>query len=79
MRSLYRRRGMTPILGHVPIAYVEGCCVGGSTEINSGFWHRPPTETLLRWKAQYDLTAASPEELRPSWEWAEKRYAWATR
>ena len=71
MAHLYRHRGMTPILGHVPIAYVEGRCVGGSTEINSGFWHRPPAETLLRWKSQYDLADASPEELRPHWEWAE--------
>lgn len=68
---LYRHRGMTPIVGRVPIAYVEGACVGGSTEINSGFWHRPPVETLLRWKAQYDLACASPHELRPHWEWAE--------
>lgn len=70
--SLYRARGMTPILGRVPIGYVEGCCVGGSTELNSGFWHRPPAETLLRWKAQYDLDAASPEELSPHWQWAER-------
>jgi choline dehydrogenase-like flavoprotein len=69
---LYRHRGMTPILGHVPIAYVEGQCVGGSTEINSGFWHRPPPEALLRWKAQFDLSCASPGELRPHWEWAEQ-------
>ena len=69
--SLYRRRGMTPILGRVPIAYVEGCCVGGSTELNSGFWHRPPAETLLRWKAQYDLDGASPHDLCPHWQWAE--------
>ena len=72
VKSLYRRRGMTPISGRVPIAYVEGCCVGGSTELNSGFWHRPPAETLLRWKAQYDLDAATPQELRPHWEWAEQ-------
>lgn len=71
MSALYRSRGMTPILGALPIAYVEGCCVGGSTELNSGFWHRPPAETLLRWKAQYDLDAASPDELRKHWEWAE--------
>ena len=71
MARLYRHRGMTPIMGRVPIAYVEGRCVGGSTEINSGFWHRPPHETLLRWKSQYDLACASPAELRPHWEWAE--------
>jgi len=73
MARLYRAGGMTPILGHVPIAYVEGRCLGGSTEINSGFWHRPPLETVLRWKAQYGLDGASAPELRPHWEWAEER------
>lgn len=72
MARLYRHRGMTPIVGHVPIAYVEGRCVGGSTEINSGFWHRPPLEAVLRWKAQYDLDCGGLEELRPHWEWAEE-------
>src|SRR6185312_4065838 len=71
MQRLYRRRGMTPILGVVPIGYVEGCCVGGSTEINSGFWHRSPREILLRWKSQFDLAASSPEELQEHFEWAE--------
>jgi nucleoside-diphosphate-sugar epimerase/choline dehydrogenase-like flavoprotein len=72
MKSLYRKRGMTPILGSVPIGYVEGCCVGGSTEINSGFWHRIPREILLRWKAQYDLLDASSEALVPHFQWAEQ-------
>lgn len=75
MRTLYRRRGMTPILGQVPLGYVEGACVGGSTEINSGFWHRTPREVLLRWHAQFDLQHASAEEMAPHFEWAEQRLA----
>ena len=71
MKQLYRRRGMTPILGSVPIGYVEGMCVGGSTEINSGFWHRTPAEVLLRWQSQFDLDGASVEELAPHFQWAE--------
>jgi choline dehydrogenase-like flavoprotein len=72
MRRLYRRRGMTPIMGRVPIGYVEGACVGGSTEINSGFWHRTPREVLLRYKAQFDLQHASAEDLAPHFEVAEE-------
>jgi choline dehydrogenase-like flavoprotein len=72
MQQLYRRRGMTPILGRVPIGYVEGSCLGGSTEINSGFWHRTPRETLLRWKAQYGLDV-TPEGLEPHFAWAEQQ------
>jgi len=71
MPRMYRRSGMTPIVGRVPIGFVEGCCVGGSTEINSGFWHRPPPEILLRWHAQFDL-AVTPEELAPHLDWAEE-------
>jgi choline dehydrogenase-like flavoprotein len=71
MRLLYRRRGMTPILGRVPVGYVEGACVGGSTEINSGFWHRTPREVLLRWKAQFDLDGVTPDALAPHFQWAE--------
>lgn len=73
MKQLYRRRGMTPIVGSVPIGYVEGMCVGGSTEINSGFWHRTPAEVLLRWRAQFDLDGASVEELAPHFQWAEEQ------
>ena len=71
MQRLYRKRGMTPLMGRVPIGFVEGSCVGGSTEINSGFWHRTPRETVLRWKAQYGLDV-TPEELTPHFEWAEQ-------
>ncbi|MBX3181672.1 MAG: GMC family oxidoreductase [Polyangiaceae bacterium] len=71
MRRLYRRRGMTPVMGRVPIGYVEGCCVGGSTEINSGFWHRTPPEALLRWKSRYGL-GATEQELAPHFDWAEE-------
>jgi choline dehydrogenase-like flavoprotein len=78
MRRLYRRRGMTPILGRVPIGYVEGACVGGSTEINSGFWHRTPREVLLRWKAQFDLDGATPDALEPHFKAAEDLLGVAT-
>jgi choline dehydrogenase-like flavoprotein len=71
MDLLYRRKGMTPIVGRAPVGYVEGCCIGGSTEINSGFWHRTPREVLLRWKSQFDLADASAADLRPHFEWLE--------
>ncbi len=71
MGRLYRRRGMTPIQGPVPIGYVEGRCVGGSTEINSGFWHRTPPEAVLRWQAQFGLAGVTPDDLDPHFAWAE--------
>jgi choline dehydrogenase-like flavoprotein len=72
LRLLYRRRGMYPVLGPTPIGYVEGCCLGGSTEVNSGFWHRTPREILLRWQAQFDLDGAGPDQLQPHFQWAEQ-------
>lgn len=78
MELLYRRRGMTPIVGSVPVGYVEGRCLGGSTEINSAFWHRTPPEILMRWKAQYDLADAGPDDLAPHFDWAEDQLSVGT-
>jgi choline dehydrogenase-like flavoprotein len=72
MPLLYRNRGMTPILGSVPIGYVEGRCIGGSTEINSGLWQRLSPEFALRWRAQYDLVDAQSSDLEPHFLWAEE-------
>lgn len=72
MRRFYRNRGMLPIVGRVPIGYAEGCCVGGSTEVNCGFWHRVPPEVALRWRAQYGLMDCDPEQLDPHFAWAEQ-------
>jgi choline dehydrogenase-like flavoprotein len=52
---LYRNAGLSPILGPSSIAFVEGRCVGGSTEINSAFWHRPPSSAVDRWVKQYGV------------------------
>lgn len=72
MDQFYRRGGMTPLLGPVPIGFVEGACVGGSTEINSGFWHRTPPEAILRWKAQFDVADLSPRDLEPHFDLVEE-------
>ncbi len=73
MNQLYRNRGMMPIMGSVPIGYVEGRCLGGSTEINSGFWHRLPPEFLLRWQARFGLQDFSLEALDGHFAWAEDK------
>lgn len=73
MQLLYRNRGMMPIMGSIPIGYVEGRCLGGSTEINSGFWHRLPPEFLLRWQARFGLLDFSMESLEEHFAWAESK------
>lgn len=72
MARFYRRRGMTPILGRVPLGWVEGCVVGGSTEVNSGFWHRTPADVLARWGTDFGLVDASPASLVEHFERAEQ-------
>jgi choline dehydrogenase-like flavoprotein len=73
MRRLYRRRGMTPISGRVPMGFVEGRGLGGSTEINSGFWHRLRPDVALGWNANYDLAECDPEDLNEHFAWTEKQ------
>jgi choline dehydrogenase-like flavoprotein len=71
MPLLYRNRGMTPILGRVPIGYVEGRCLGGSTEINSGFWQRLAPQLALKWQDTWQIDNFSSELLEPHYQWAE--------
>ena len=49
MDRQYRSGGVTVALGLPSIAYTEGRCAGGGTEINSGLYRRPPDEVLERW------------------------------
>lgn len=59
----YRHQGLSPALGAPPIAYAEGRCVGGSTEINSGLWHRLPAELAERWQSSLQIDEFSPAVL----------------
>jgi choline dehydrogenase-like flavoprotein len=54
MERKYRHHGSSAALGSPPVAYAEGCCVGGSTEINSGLWHRLPGELAEAWRQDID-------------------------
>ena len=69
---LYRNGGVTPVLGAPNIAHVEGRCVGGSTEVNSGFWHRPPDEVYARWARIAHVADFSPTVLQPYFEQLER-------
>jgi choline dehydrogenase-like flavoprotein len=56
VESLFRNGGITPFHGSPALAFVEGRCVGGSTEINSAFWHRPTSEAIALWSKKYGLS-----------------------
>jgi choline dehydrogenase-like flavoprotein len=65
MAVQYRNGGVTAALGRPPVAYVEGRCAGGGTEVNSGLYHVADAETLARWRRQNGIADLSPEALEP--------------
>ena len=63
MVAKYRHHGSSAALGNPPIAYAEGRCVGGSTEINSGLWHRLPAALAEEWRQRYRIEDFTPAVL----------------
>jgi choline dehydrogenase-like flavoprotein len=55
MVAKYRHGGSCAALGRPAIAYAEGRCVGGSTEINSGLYHRLPAHLADEWQRDYQI------------------------
>ncbi len=51
----YRHQGACAALGNPGIAFAEGRCVGGSTEINSGLYHRLPDHLAAEWRDTYAI------------------------
>lgn len=62
MDRQYRSGGVTVALGRPSIAYTEGRCAGGGTEINSGLYRRPSPDTLARWRAQTAIVEFGDDE-----------------
>lgn len=63
MQRQYRAGGVTAAIGRPSLAYTEGCCVGGGTEINSGLYRRPPEDVLDRWRRLYTIEDFGSAEL----------------
>jgi len=62
MAAKYRHRPAAA-LGTPSIAYAEGRCVGGSTEINSGLYHRLPGHLVESWRDEYSIDEFDPDTL----------------
>ena len=62
MATKYRHRPAAA-LGAPAIAYAEGRCVGGSTEINSGLYHRLPANLVETWRDDYGIDEFDPDSL----------------
>ncbi len=63
MVAKYRHGGSCAALGRPAIAYAEGRCVGGSTEINSGLYHRLPEDLAAEWEREYQIEEFGPAAL----------------
>ncbi len=72
MLQKYRNGGQTVALGKNKIAYVEGRCVGGGSEINSGLYHRTPPEILERWRKEFQVEALAEKDLLSHFEQCER-------
>ena len=72
MDRQYRSGGVTVALGRPSIAYTEGRCAGGGTEINSGLYRRPSESTLHRWRTSYAIRDFTDDEFYALCEEAEQ-------
>ncbi len=63
MDRQYRSGGVTAALGFPTIAYTEGCCVGGGTEVNSGLYRRPPEDVIAKWRTEHAVADLEYDEL----------------
>jgi len=72
MVQKYRNGGQTVALGKNKVAYVEGRCVGGGSEINSGLYHRTSPDILEVWRREFSVEAISEKDLAPHFEACER-------
>jgi choline dehydrogenase-like flavoprotein len=64
----WRGGGLTATMGGTPIAFAEGRCVGGGTEINSAIFQRAPDEVIDGWARAHHLPDFSPQTLQPLYD-----------
>jgi choline dehydrogenase-like flavoprotein len=72
MVQKYRHGGQTVAMGATKVAYVEGRCVGGGSEINSGLYHRTPPDILEAWRKEFRVAELGEDDLRPHFEACER-------
>ena len=72
MEQKYKNGGLTPTINNPKITYVEGSCVGGGSEVNSGFYHRLPDEMMKSWRRGSNILNFKKSDLEPHYEIIEK-------
>ena len=77
-RLMYRDAGVVNTFGWPFILTPVGCCVGGTTVINSGTCFRAPDAVLTKWVKEHGLAGWEPERMAPLFEQVEKNLGVAT-
>lgn len=72
MTQKYRNGGLTAAFGQPKVQYVEGRCVGGGSEINSGLYHRTPPNILAQWSQEFEVESLTEADLIPHFEACEQ-------
>ena len=72
MKQKYRSGGITASFGKPSVAYAEGSCVGGGSEVNSGLYHRAPASVIEQWARDYQVEFFSPESMERHFSDCEK-------
>jgi len=72
MYRKYRNGGLTAAFGGGKVAYVEGRCVGGGSEINSGIYHRVPASVLETWRREFAVEGLEEGDLLPHYQACEE-------
>jgi choline dehydrogenase-like flavoprotein len=68
MEQKYRNGGLSLAFGRPKVVFVEGCCVGGGSEINAGLYHRMPAGIIESWKEQFKVTNIEQDDLELHYE-----------
>jgi choline dehydrogenase-like flavoprotein len=63
MTQKYRAGGVTAAFGKPNVAYAEGSCVGGGSEVNSGLYHRTPDAVIEEWARDFSVENFTPASM----------------
>lgn len=68
MLRKYRNAGVSVAMGKRKLAWVEGSCVGGGSEVNRGLYHRTPAYVLEEWAKTYEVAHIAPDAMAAHFE-----------
>ncbi len=61
MSTLFRNQGKMAAFGRATTPILQGCCVGGTTFVNSAIIWRLPERVVARWRDEFGLGDALPD------------------